>query len=451
MIFLSTGSSIPSMMPRLFLLPCLLAVSGALAAASPEVGGVRLWNADDHTRVVLDLTHSATYKVFTLANPDRIVLDIQGAEMKSGAAALVPLGPVKGLRSGRQGRDLRLVLDLNESQRVKSFLLPPAAGIGHRLVVDLFDPNEAKATVKTVPQVVAEAAETDGQRKVVVAIDAGHGGEDPGALGRNGSREKDITLAVAKELAQLVDQEPGMKAFLIRDSDFYLPLNKRYKLAREAKADVFISIHADAALAQSAKGSSVFVLSNRGASSEFARMIASQENQSDLVGGVSIDDKDTTLAKVLLDLSQGATMEASEIVANNVLTGLKNIGNVHKHEVQRANFVVLRSPDVPSILVETAFISNPTEEKRLNDPKHRSKLATAIVAGIRDYFSTSPPIGTWYAANPQKAKQHIVSPGESLSLIAERHRVSVARLRTENSLTTDTLHVGKVLKIPTSS
>ncbi|MBK8286729.1 MAG: N-acetylmuramoyl-L-alanine amidase [Ahniella sp.] len=437
-------------MPRFSLSACvctLIAVFGAGSAVSAEVSGVRLWDAQDHTRIVLDLDRGVQYKVFTLATPDRLVLDISGAKLGKGVGAITPQGPVKGLRAGAQGQDLRVVLDLSEAQRAKSFLLPPAAGIGHRLVIDLFDRDEAPAPVLTVP----DLAPANDQRKVIVAIDAGHGGEDPGALGPNGSREKNITLAIAKELAEFVDQQPGMKSFLIRDRDFFVPLKKRYELAREAKADLFVSIHADAAHASSAKGSSVFVLSNRGASSEFARMIANQENQSDLVGGVSIDDKDTTLAKVLLDLSQGATMEASEQVANNVLNGLKGLGNVHKHDVQRANFVVLRSPDVPSILVETAFISNPVEEKRLNDPKHRTKLALALVDGIREHFATTPPQGTWFAANPQKAKQHIVSAGESLSLIAQRHQVSIAKLRSENSLKTDTLHVGKVLKIPTSS
>lgn len=439
-------------MARLSLKSCLFALAAFGAglsgfAAAGEVSGVRVWDAKDHTRVVLDLDKSVEYKVFTLATPDRLVLDISHGRMRSGAGAISPMGPVKGLRTGSQGKDLRLVLDLESPQRAKSFLLPPAAGIGHRLVIDLFDRDEQPAPVKTLPDI----APADTQRKVIVAIDAGHGGEDPGAIGAGGTYEKKITLAVAKELAALIDRETGMKAVLIRDGDFFVPLKKRYELAREAKADVFVSIHADAAHARSAKGSSVFVLSNRGASSEFARMIATRENQSDLVGGVSIDDKDTTLAKVLLDLSQGATMEASEVVATNVLAGLKGIGNVHKHDVQRANFVVLRSPDVPSVLVETGFISNPTEEKRLNDPKHRTRIANAVLEGIREYFATTPPPGTWFAANPRKARQHIVAAGESLSLIAERHQVSVARLRDENALKTDTLHVGKVLKIPTSS
>jgi len=417
------------------------------SAGAAEVSGLRLWDAQDHTRVVLDLDQSVQYKVFTLANPDRLVLDIPGAKLASGAGAITPQGPITGLRTGKQGNDLRVVLDLASAQRAKSFLLAPAAGIGHRLVIDLFGRDNTPVAVKTLPEI----APTSQSRKVIVAIDAGHGGEDPGAIGADGTYEKKITLAMAKEIADLVENEMGMEAFLIRDRDFFVPLKKRYELAREAKADIFISIHADAAHARSAKGSSVFVLSNRGASSEFARMIATRENQSDLVGGVSIDDKDTTLAKVLLDLSQGATMEASEQVANNVLGGLKDVGNVHKHDVQRANFVVLRSPDVPSILVETGFISNPAEEKRLNDARHRTKLAKAVVSGVREYFSTTPPIGTWFAANPQKSRQHIVAAGESLSLIAARHQVSIAKLRTENELKTDTLHVGKVLKIPTSS
>ena len=430
---------------RALVVVALALVAGRVVAG--DVQAVRFWDADDHTRVVFDVSRPVNYKLFTLANPDRLVLDIDRSRVAKSLDGTPLRGAVQRVRTGRQGSDtLRIVLDLDRAVRPKSFLLKPTDKFGDRLVIDLFDAESAPRVVKreaTLP--VAQ-----GEREVIVSIDAGHGGDDPGAIGANGSREKDITLAVAKALAARIDAEPGMKAVLTRDRDFFIPLNRRYEIAREQKADLFISIHADAFVKSQARGSSVFVLSNRGATSEAARMLADRENSSDLVGGVSIDDKDATLAAVLLDLSQGATMQASEEVANNVLRGLARIGNLHKREVQRANFVVLRSPDVPSMLVETAFISNPTEEKRLNDPKHREKLADALVEGIRDYFATTPPPGTWFAANPQRAKHHIVARGESLSLIAQRHRVSVASLKRENALATDTVHAGAVLKIPTS-
>ena len=416
-------------------------------AAAGDVRSVRFWDADDHTRVVFDVSGPVKYKLFTLENPDRLVLDVEHSRVTEALDGGELEGAVQRVRTGLQGKDtLRVVLDLDRRVHPKSFLLPPAKQFGHRLVIDLFDGENAPRVVKreqSMPSV-------QGERDIVVSIDAGHGGDDPGASGANGSREKDITLAVAQALAARIDAEPGMSAVLTRDRDYFIPLKRRYEIAREQKADLFVSIHADAFVKSQARGSSVFVLSNRGASSEAARMLADRENTSDLVGGVSIDDKDATLAAVLLDLSQGATMEASEMVASNVLRGLGRIGNLHKREVQRANFVVLRSPDVPSMLVETAFISNPAEEKRLNDPKHRDKLADALVAGIRDYFATTPPPGTWFAANPQRARHHIVARGESLSLIAQRHRVSVAQLRRENKLASDVVHAGVVLAIPSA-
>lgn len=423
----------------------LLVFISASSVQAAEVSAVRFWKADDHTRVVFDISSNVDYQLFMLDKPDRVVLDFASSHIKA-LPALDYKGVVQSLRTGKQGDKLRVVLDLERGIRAKSFLLPPDAKQGHRLVLDLFDQENAETVVKTVLD-----AKPVGERKVIIAIDPGHGGVDPGALGANGSREKDITLAVAKVLAELINAEPGMSAILTRNQDIFIPLQRRHAIARKAKADLFLSIHADAFTNKAARGSSVFVLSNRGASSEAARMLADQDNQSDLVGGVSLGDKDSTLAAVLLDLSQGATMEASELVAANVLQGLARIGNLHKREVQRANFVVLRSPDVPSLLVETAFISNPAEEKRLGDPKHRRKLAEALVAGIRDYFATTPPPGTWYAANPQRPSQHVVVRGESLSRIAQRHGVTVSALRQVNKLASDNVWVGTVLKLPPSS
>lgn len=251
-----------------------------------------------------------------------------------------------------------------------------------------------QAPVKTMQDVMRRG----GLRPLVIAIDAGHGGQDPGARGSAGSREKDITLKIARELARQVNATAGLKAYLTRDTDVFIPLDQRYKKARAAKADLFVSIHADAFTNPAANGSSVFVLSQRGASSQAARWLANQENSADLVGGVRLRDRENTLASVLLDLSQSATMKASEDMAGHVLQGLKGLGKTHKPSVERANFVVLRSPDVPSMLVETAFITNPDEERRLNDPSHQSRLARAILDGVNTYFTRQPPPGTLYAA-----------------------------------------------------
>lgn len=298
---------------------------------------------------------------------------------------------------------------------------------------------------------VANAAPT-GERDIIIAIDAGHGGRDPGAIGPTGAREKDITLQVARELKSVIDAERGLTAILIRDNDVYLPHAERYQKAREHQADLFVSIHADAFTRPDARGSSVFVMSTRGASSEAARWLAESENAAELVGGVTLNDKDNLLATVLLDLSQGATLEASNAVAENVIRAMARVGNVHKNEVQRANFMVLRSPDVPSLLIETGFISNPVEERNLKDPQFRRRLALAIRDGIKDYFAVAPPHGTWYASNVKPIERHhTVTRGETLAVIARRHGVSVQSIRSANGLSTDRILVGAVLRIPVSS
>jgi N-acetylmuramoyl-L-alanine amidase len=272
-------------------------------------------------------------------------------------------------------------------------------------------PKPGSATPPQGATKTAQQIMRGGMRPLVVAIDAGHGGQDPGARGASGSREKDVTLAIARELARQVNATPGLKAYLTRDRDVFIPLAKRYQLARAAKADIFVSIHADAFTNPAASGSSVFVLSQRGASSQAARWLASQENAADLVGGVRLQDKDDTLASVLLDLSQSATMKASEDMAAHVLSGLKRLGKTHKKHVERANFVVLRSPDVPSMLVETAFITNPAEERRLNDPSHQRSLARAILDGVNTYFTRTPPPGTLFAARAEASWNATASRG----------------------------------------
>lgn len=431
-------------MKRVLSLIALLCLAGPLARAG-DVQDLRVWAGPDYTRTVLDISHPVDYRVFTLDNPPRVVVDIENASLDRGLHVTDgEKGLLKDVRTGiRQGNDLRVVFDVSGPVRPKSFLLPPAEQYGHRLVLDLYPRNAGTEPVKTVASV-----DQRGPRDVVVAVDAGHGGEDPGATGPHGTREKDVVLAVARDLAKKINAVHGMKAVLIRKGDYYIPLVERFQKAREERADLFISIHADAFYDHSVRGSSVYVLSKRGATSQAAKWLAARENDADLVGGVKLSDKDELLAKVLLDLSQSATMQASENVAESVLKGLSSIGPVHKNKVERANFVVLRSPDVPSLLVETAFITNPSEERRLDDPRHRDRLAGAILSGVLGYFANNPPPDTLIARNGLDT--HVVSRGDTLSEIAAQYNVSLNSLRAANGLNSDVLYVGSVLKIPPS-
>jgi len=430
---------------RFFIAALLLLTSWQALAA--EVSGFRVWADPAKTRAVLDLDRKTAYKLFTLKNPHRVVIDLQGSSID------IPLqldkehaGVITGVRYGQPDKNtLRVVFDLSESAELKSFLLEPTAQYSHRLVVDLFTKSgrQKSSMVKHMADI------SKPNRNVVIAIDAGHGGEDPGAIGKKKTREKDVVLRIARELKKAIDAEPGMQGILTRDGDYYIPLRGRYERARKARADLFLSIHADAFSKRSVRGSSVFVLSARGASSEFARLLADSENASDLVGGVTLRDKDDMLASVLLDLSQSATREASNKVAGDILGALKRTGKTHKNHVGRANFMVLKSPDVPSVLVETAFISNPSEEKRLTEKEFQQRMARAITRGVRDYFYSSPPPGTWIAANRESAK-HVVARGDTLGGIANRYSVSLRSLRSANKIRGDVIHVGRELIIPTS-
>lgn len=424
----------------------VLVTAGVARAA--EIKSLRVWAGDEYTRAVFDVSGPVDYKLFELAKPNRVVLDVRGSVLATGFSTPAVQGILKSVRAGKEGKnDARVVFDLAEGVHPKSFLLPPADKAGYRLVVDLYPPAAKAAAVKRLPELAPGKG-----RNVVIAIDAGHGGKDPGSIGATGTHEKTVTLAVARELKKLIDRTPGMSAILTRDGDQFVQLEQRYRRARDAKADLFISIHADAFTNSDARGSSVWVLSPRGATSEASRWLADRENRVDLVGGISLDDKDDTLASVLLDLSQGATMGASNAVAQDVLSALRKLGPTHRSYVERANFVVLRSPDVPSILVETAFITNPSEEARLKDPAHRQKLAAAIVDGVDSYFRASPPPGSLYAANNartrSKASRYVVGRGETLRTIAERHGVSMAQLRAANELDSERVRAGEVLQIP---
>jgi N-acetylmuramoyl-L-alanine amidase len=431
---------------RRILLLFLLALS--LPAFAAEVSNLRVWTDPDKTRAVLDLSEPAEYQLFTLQNPHRVVIDLQSARLNSAFQPdSIQSGVISAVRHGKpEGGTLRIVLDLNESAQMKSFILAPTGEYGHRLVVDLFGGSgQQSATVKRVADVQKP------NRDVVIAIDAGHGGEDPGASGPKKTREKHVVLAIARELKKQIDAEPGMRGLLVRDGDYYIAHRQRYEKARQARADLFISIHADAFHDSRVNGSSVFVLSRDGASSEYARLIADSENRSDLVGGVKLDQKDDMLASVLLDLSQSATMEASNQIADSILGSMKHAGKTHKNHVGRANFLVLKSPDVPSVLVETAFISNPVEEKRLTEKEFQQRMGKAISQGVRDYFYRSPPPGTWIAAN-RTADRHVVARGDTLGGIANRYKVSLTNLRHANGIngSGNKIFVGKELVIPSS-
>jgi N-acetylmuramoyl-L-alanine amidase len=432
----------------------MLLAGGAASAATVE--NVRAWSGPDGTRVVFELSGPVEHRVFTLTNPNRVVVDLPSTSAATGLALAEPKGSVTGLRTGpRPGGELRLVLELDEAAKPKTFLLAPHDQYGHRLVVDL-PPAEATPVVRRAPP-----PSTDRGRDVVVVIDAGHGGEDPGASGRGGAREKDVVLAIARKLATEVNAEAGMRAVLVRDGDYFVSHRKRMEIAHDSRADFFISIHADSYRDSDARGATVYVLSEKGASDEAALLLAQRENASDMIGGVSLADKDQLLARVLLDLSQSAALNASTTAGQRLIRRMSAVTAMRRREVQQAPFLVLKSPDIPSVLVETAYISNPREEASLRSAKYQSALAAALKQGIVDYFAANPPADSYFASHapavssaPVLAQaaappvRHVIARGETLSEIAERYRVSSASIRRTNSLRTDVLRVGQVLTIP---
>lgn len=421
--------------------------------AAVKVEGVRVWPAPDHTRIVFDVSQPVEHSIFTLDNPGRLVIDIAGVADNPRLSALkLPSTLVQNVRHAtRNGKDLRVVLDLAQQIKPRSFVLPANQQYGHRLVVDLYpkngQPAEPVQTVKT---------DAGARRNVVVVIDAGHGGEDPGALGPFGIREKTVVLAIARELEYLFKQELGFTPKMIRTGDYYVGLRARTERARKMNADILVSIHADAFKSPKAKGASVYTLSQRGASSEAARWLAASENSADLIGGVgtvSLDDRDSVLAGVLLDLSQTASMRASVTTGGRVLSELGKVTRLHKKQVEKAGFVVLKSPDVPSILVETGFISNPDEAKNLNSKTHQRRLARAIFNGVKHYFRDSPPPGTylaWQKENSQQIREYKIAHGDTLSEIAARNNISLAQIKKLNRMTSDKIKVGQVIRVPAS-
>ncbi len=427
---------------QLIFVALLLWLPNAMAAIS--ISSARVWPAQDYTRLTLEPKQAIRYNLLTLKNPERLVIDLDDVDL---TPALNELGNkfandpyIKSVRVARfKPGVVRLVLDLKTEAKPQLFNLKPVAEYGHRLVLDVYpaiavDPlmalalqaeNKAAEAFPAKPVLTASAvaasapANAEPQRPtatilatqpekaeksaplkraeistriLIIAVDAGHGGEDPGAHGRKGTYEKNVTLAIARKLKEQIDDTPGMRAVLIRDGDYFIPLGGRVEKARKAHADLFVSIHADAFVKPHARGSSVFALSERGATSASARWLAKKENEADLIGGVNLAIKDPYLARTLLDLSQTATINDSMKVAKHVLRELGDINTLHRGFVEQAGFAVLKSPDIPSILVETAFISNPEEERRLADDDYRGKLAGAILVGIKRYFSQNPAL-----------------------------------------------------------
>jgi len=414
----------------------LLAAMGS-AGAADRVSAVRIWPAQDYTRITIEADKPIQHELLLVKNPERLVLDLDNVDLTSVqqeiAGKVLPNDPYIGqVRAGRYKPGVvRLVLDLKTEVKPQIFMLKPVGDYGHRLVLDIYplvaiDPLMAllqKSETRTVPdepgtatappamqdapgtearpEVRPESAPRPEQapkvkpvvaRMVTIVVDAGHGGEDPGATGRGGSREKNVTLTIARKLKSIIDAEPNMRAVLTRDGDYFIPLQVRVQKARRVQADLFVSVHADAFIKPHARGSSVFALSERGATSTAAKWLAKRENDADLIGGVNLDLKDRYLAMTLADLSLTAQINDSLKLGKAVLSELGGVNALHKHDVEQAGFAVLRAPDVPSILIETAFISNPDEERRLNDEAYQEKMAQAIFRGIRRYFTKNPPL-----------------------------------------------------------
>ena len=476
------------------------AMGSLQAVAGVAVEGLRLWRGTDHTRLVFDVDGPVRHSLTEMHDPERLVIDVENGELAAALHAVdISSTQVQRIRSGKYGADrLRIVLDLHGKVKQKSFVLGPSSGQGNRLVVDLFGPVPRQAPAPVVPTTpappvarapaaspvppqpqaqaqVQSPAQPEPQpvarseepapvvraplpkqplrgRSILVAIDAGHGGEDPGAIGPGRIREKDVVLAIARELEKKVNATPGYRATMVRKSDYFIPLFKRRDIARESGADLFVSIHADAFTHSRARGSSVYALSPRGATSVSAAFLAQRENGADLIGGVDLGAKDKVLASVLTDLSMTATMDASLGAGGRVLHSMGRISHLHKRRVEQAGFAVLKSPDMPSILVETGFISNPLEAERLGNAGYQRNMAAAIFAGVSDYFMSSPPPETMVAMSVRagaRPSEYIISRGDTLAGIAERYRVSVADIVRTNGLGGgNDIRAGQTIVIP---
>lgn len=412
-----------------------------------DIESVRLWRAPDKTRLVLDLSSTVEHNIFPLQNPNRLVVDLSDSRIKTTFEGLeLRNTPIAGIRAAvRNKTDVRVVLDLSGTVSPKSFTLPANEQYSNRLVIDLFD--NKRVISRTLDEVVKKK-----DRRIIVAIDAGHGGEDPGALGPRRVREKVVVLQLAKKIKKLFDGNPNFQGELVRSGDYYLAHRKRTQIARDKQADFFISIHADAFTDPSAHGASVYALSTTGATSEQARYLADKENRADLIGGassLSLDGRDEVLAGVLLDLSMNATLRRSLDAGDYVLKNMGTVARLHKKKVEQAGFLVLKSPDIPSLLLETGFISNPNEAQKLSTSGYQNKMAQAIFEGIEQYFLDNPPPGTLLAKNGNRVDRiYVVAPGDTLSEIAVRFNVSMKKIKRYNKMSSNKIRVGKKIKIP---
>ncbi|WDE08198.1 N-acetylmuramoyl-L-alanine amidase [Thalassomonas viridans] len=414
------------------------------AHAANSINGIRIWPAPESTRVVFDLSKKPDYKYFSLSSPQRLVIDFKDSRSLISFQNIIKDDRrIKRIRKSKpkNKNSTRIVLELADNYQLTVFPLAPIGQYGNRLVIDLYDKNRVPKNV--------DNTSPDAKRDIVVAIVAGHGGDDPGSIGAKGSYEKHVTLKIARKLAALINNHPGMKAFMIRQGDYYVTHDRKPKLARKNKADLLISIHADAFTSPKPSGASVLVQSTRRANSEFARLIANRQKESELLGGAGETikkTKDTNLAITLADMKKEHTMKSSYEFATHVLKQLKKVTKLHKKKPEGLSLAVLKAPDIPSVLIETGFISNPKDEKNLNSSAHQQKLAKAIYTAVDTYFTQNPPSGNLTAAS--RVTEHKVARGESLSVVAHQYKVSVRELKKTNNLTSNIIRVGQTLKIP---
>ena len=431
-------------------------ILGQLSARAAEVQDVRVWLAPDHTRLVFDLSASISYRLFTLNNPERVVIDIEDSSW-SGPLPHPDLAgsPIRQLRSGNQeGDTLRLVLDLEVAMRPSSFSLAPNSEFGNRLVVDLYDRNPIPD--RAAHALVGAPSATSEKRDIVVAISAGHGGEDPGSISNDGRiREKDITLAISRAIHKRLESTPGYTPVLIRQGDYYVELKRRPEIARRSRADLFVAIHADWYRSAQARGVTVYALSGDRADRENSARVAEKENSADLLGGVGGDlvlgELDDDVAMTLLELSMDWSMTQSLLAGTHIIEALDGITHIRRHKVQQASLQVLNSPDIPSILIETGYLTNPEEARKLNTAGFQNRLAAAMVQGIVNYFQDASPAGTliaWQRENGIAAGTYLVKRGDSLSVIAQRFGIPLAELKTANQLNSDTIRIGQELTLP---
>ncbi len=440
---------------------CSLLASFALWAA--DVRDVRLWRAPDHTRLVFDLSAEVEYRLFTLSNPERVVIDIERSTLGGDLSQLdFADSPISGLRSAmRDESTLRMVIDLGTKVEPRSFTLAPNSEQGDRLVVDLYDESPsagASVTTSTVSSSTTSAPRSDERRDIIVAISAGHGGEDPGGIGYDGRlKEKNITLKIARALFDQLESMPGYSPIMIRDGDYYVELQRRSEIAREKRADLFVAVHTDWYRSSRASGLTIYALSGDRADRENSRRVAQKENSSDLLGGVGGDlnlgSWDDDVALTLVSLQMAWSMEQSLIAGTRVLESLDGVTRLRRDKVQQASLEVLKSPDIPSMLIETGYLTNPDEAKRLNTSAFQQKLARGIAQGVMNYFYDAPPEGTlvaWQKANGivPVPGTYIVKRDDSLSVIAQRYGVSVAELKSTNGISSDTIRIGQELTIP---